>query len=155
MKVIIFLAIFLALISITSCNDKGAEKKQSSNLGGSTEMNKMKSVTVGIPVTDMDKATKWYRSLLGKVEEMNPAPGVWEFSLTSTTWLQLFEVENSQPNTSVVRFETNNIKASHDLALKISDKVTEIKSVPEVIRYFDFQDPFGNALSFYELLVEQ
>ncbi len=76
MKLSVFLAISLALIFITSCSDKGAEKEQSSNLGGLIEMNEMKSVTIGIPVTNMDNATKWYRSLLGKVEEMNPAPGV-------------------------------------------------------------------------------
>lgn len=152
MKLHIFLIIFLALISVSSCSDK--PEKQTSNHGGTTKMSEIKSVTIGIPVTNMDEAKKWYRSLLGKVEEMEPAPGVWEFSLTPTTWLQLSEVKTSQPNPTVVRFESNNINASHDLASKIGKEVTEIESVPEVVSYFDFKDPFGNSLSFYELLVK-
>jgi len=151
MKLSIFLVISFILLSIVSCSDKGVEKSQPSNLGGIVEM---KSVTLGIPVTNMESAIKWYRSLLGKVEEMNPVPGVWEFSLTPTTWLQLFEVKTSQPNPSVVRFETNNIKVSHELASKIGKDVTKIESVPELVKYFDFKDPFGNSLSFYELLVK-
>ena len=152
MKLPIFLIIFIALVSVSSCSDK--TEKQTSNHGGTAKMSEIKSVTIGIPVTNMDNATKWYRSLLGNVEEMEPAPGVWEFSLTPTTWLQLFEVKNSQSNPTVVRFESSDINASHELALKISKEVTEIESVPEVVSYFDFKDPFGNSLSFYELLVK-
>lgn len=117
-------------------------------------MKEIKSVTIGLPVTKIDSATEWYRSLLGGVEEINPVPGVWEFSLTPTSWLQLFEVEASEPNPSVVRFESNNIKASHELALKIGSAVTDIESEPGAVEYFEFRDPFGNSLSFYELLDE-
>ncbi|MFK7815695.1 MAG: VOC family protein, partial [Gammaproteobacteria bacterium] len=65
-------------------------------------MSEIKTVTIGLPVTDIVSATTWYRQLLGSVEEINPAPGVWEFCLTPTSWLQLFEVESNEPNPSVV-----------------------------------------------------
>jgi hypothetical protein len=42
-------------------------------------MTKVKTFTVGLPVTDLNSAVEWYRRLLGEVEEVNPAPGVWEF----------------------------------------------------------------------------
>ena len=41
-------------------------------------MTKIKSFTVGLPVTELKRAVEWYRQLLGEVEEVNPAPGVWE-----------------------------------------------------------------------------
>ncbi|QMU61142.1 MAG: VOC family protein [Gammaproteobacteria bacterium] len=117
-------------------------------------MSEIKTVTIGLPVADIGSATKWYRRLLGSVEEINPVPDVWEFSLTPTCWLQLFEVEANEPNPSVVRFESNNIKESHELALKVGSAVTEIESVPGAVKYFEFRDPFGNSLSYYELLDE-
>ena len=42
-------------------------------------MTKIKSFIVGLPVTELKRAVEWYRQLLGEVEEVNPAPGVWEF----------------------------------------------------------------------------
>ena len=112
------------------------------------------SVTIGLPVPELEAATKWYRQLLGSVEEMDPAPGVREFSLTPTCWLQIFEVDTSEPNPAVLRFESSDIAASHALVLNLATDVGEIESVPGVVAYFEFRDPSGNPLSFYQLLDE-
>jgi hypothetical protein len=37
-------------------------------------------------------------------------------------------------------------------ALSLGTDVGEIETVPKAVRYFEFRDPFGNRLSFYELL---
>ena len=37
-------------------------------------MTRIKSFTVGLPVTELKRAVEWYRQLLGEVEEVNPAP---------------------------------------------------------------------------------
>src|SRR6476660_2594792 len=118
-------------------------------------MTKIKSFTVGLPVTELKRAVEWYRQLLGEVEEVNPAPGVWEFQIVPSGWLQLFESEISDPNQSVMRFESDDIEASRMLASSLSINVGQIETVPEAVRYFEFGDPFGNRLSFYELLVEK
>ena len=115
-------------------------------------MTKVKTFTVGLPVTDLNSAVEWYRQLLGEVEELNPAPGVWEFQIIPSGWLQLFESEINEPNKSVLRFESHDIKASRMLASRLSINVDQIETVPGAVRYFDFRDPFGNRLSFYELL---
>ena len=115
-------------------------------------MTKIKSFTVGLPVTELKRAVEWYRQLLGEVEEVNPAPGVWEFQIVPSGWLQLFKSELNNPNPAVVRFESSDIEASRMQALTIRTDVGEIKTVPEAVRYFEFRDPFGNRLSFYELL---
>ena len=60
-----------------------------------------KSFTVGLPVTELKRAVEWCRQLLGEVEELNPAPGVWEFQIVPSGWLQLFESEINKPNQSV------------------------------------------------------
>jgi lactoylglutathione lyase len=120
--------------------------------GGHTIMTKIKSFTVGLPVTELKRAVDWYRQLLGEVEEVNPAPGVWEFQIVPSGWLQLFESEINEPNQSVMRFESHDIEASRMLASSLSINVDQIETVPEAVRYFEFGDPFGNRLSFYELL---
>src|SRR4030095_16986556 len=120
--------------------------------GGHTIVTKIKSFTVGLPVTELKRAVEWYRQLLGEVEEVNPAPGVWEFQIVPSGWLQLFESEINETNQSVVRFESHDIEASRMLASSLSINLDQIENVPEAVRYFEFRDPFGNRLSFYELL---
>jgi hypothetical protein len=63
-------------------------------------MTKIKSFTVGLPVTELKRAVEWYRQLLGEVEEVNPAPGVWEFQivpsdfLAAVKWLLTYSTTN-------------------------------------------------------------
>ena len=114
---------------------------------------KIKSVTIGLPVADLNSAVEWYRRLLGEVEEVEPAPGVWEFQIIPPVWLQLFENEPQGSNPAVLRLESENIEASRMLAVSLGTDVGEIETVPEIIRYFEFHDPFGNQLSFYEMLM--
>ena len=103
-------------------------------------MTKVKTFTVGLPVTDLNSAVEWYRRLPEEVEEVNPAPGVWEFQIISSGWLRLFESEINQPNLAVVRLESDDIEASRMQALSLGTDVGEIETVPEAVRYFEFRD---------------
>jgi lactoylglutathione lyase len=66
--------------------------------------------------------------------------------------VQLFESKINSSNLAVVRFESRDIEASRMQALSLGTDVGEIETVPGAVRYFEFRDPFGNRLSFYELL---
>lgn len=143
------LVILLLGSILTSCS---LQQSKVTSSGNQMETNIIKSVTIGLPVPELEKATEWYREILGNPEIISPAPGVSELSLTSTSWLQLFQVEANQSNPTILRFESNDIKASHELALKYGNQVGNIETVPSVISYFEFRDPYGNMLSFYELL---
>lgn len=115
-------------------------------------MNEIGSVTIGIPVVDLTEGIAWYRRLLPNAEEIAPAPGVWEISITPSVWLQVFEQKCSGPNPAVIRFECVCIEAGRELALELSKEVGEIETIPGVVRYFEFRDPFGNQFSYYELM---
>jgi lactoylglutathione lyase len=110
------------------------------------------SFTIGLPVRNLGSAIDWYKRLLGNVETVNPAPGVWEFQIVPSGWLQLLEGETSGQNLAVVRFESDDIEVSRELALTLGTDVSEIETVPGAVKYFEFRDPFGNQLSFYEIL---
>jgi hypothetical protein len=97
-------------------------------------MTKIKSFTVGLPATELKRAVEWYSRLLGEVEEVNPAPGVWEFQIVPSGWLQLFESEINESNQSVMRFESHDIEASRMLASNLSINVDKLKL---------FQKPLG------------
>ena len=87
-------------------------------------------------MTDLNRAVEWYRRLLEEVEELNPAPGVWEFQIIPSGWLQLFERKITDPNLAVVRFESADIEASRLQALSLGTDVGEIETVPEAVEIF-------------------
>lgn len=115
---------------------------------------KIEGITIGIAVKNVEEATQWYKSLLGDVETMEPAPGVIELQLTDNTWLQLDDTGylNLGGASSVVRFETKDIDAAHKRATKLTADIEDIVSVEGVVKYFDFKDPVGNRLSYVQLL---
>jgi len=112
---------------------------------------KIESVTIGIAVSDVDDAIGWYKTLLGDVETTEPSPGTVELQLTESTWLQLDDTGYLEVGGSIIRFETKDIYATHKMVKSIAPDVGNIEVVKGVIKYFDFKDPAGNKLSYYQL----
>lgn len=113
---------------------------------------KINSVTVGMPVPDLKKSIEWYRSLLGDLESFSPTEGIWEICVTPSFTLQLFELEAEEFSMKNIGFESIDIEESHRLVSTFGVAVAEIETVPDTVRYFEFSDPFGNLLSFYQVL---
>lgn len=117
---------------------------------------KITGVTIGIGVKDVTAATQWYKSLLGDVETMEPAPGTIELKLTNDTWLQLDDTGYLKVGggSSIIRLETDDIESAHAKVKELSSEVDDIETVEGVIKYFDFKDPAGNRLSYVQLLMQ-
>jgi lactoylglutathione lyase len=118
-----------------------------------TKLN-ISSITIGIAVHDVKEAATWYKSLLGDVETMEPAPGMFELMLTDNAWLQLddtgyLEVDGKS---TIIRLETKDIDAAHKKVKELTTEVENIETVEGVVKYFDFKDPAGNRLSYYQLI---
>jgi predicted enzyme related to lactoylglutathione lyase len=115
---------------------------------------KIESVTIGIAVKSVKEATKWYKSLLGDVETMEPSPGTVELKLTDTAWLQLDDTGYLKVGggATIIRFQTDDIGDAHERAKKLTSDVADIETVEGVVKYFDFKDPAGNRLSYVQLL---
>ena len=107
------------------------------------------SSTFCFSVSDLNASIDWYGSLLGNVEKLTPAEGVVEFQLNATTWLQLFEGPTSTG--AILRLEVSKIDQQHQRIQQLGVSATPIEVVPGVVSYFDFKDPDGNLLSFYQL----
>jgi lactoylglutathione lyase len=115
---------------------------------------KITSVTVGIAVKNVKEASRWYKSLLGDVEVMEPDPGTIELKLTDDAWLQLDDTGYLKlgGGSTIIRLQTNDIEAAHKLAKELTSDVEDIVVVEGVLKYFDFKDPSGNRLSYIQLM---
>lgn len=112
----------------------------------------IQNITIGIAVKDVGEAVDWYKTLLGDIETMEPAPGTVELQLTENTWLQLDDTGYLTVGGSIIRLETEDIDEIHQKVKTLQPDVGEIEHVEGVIRYFDFEDVAGNRLSFYQLI---
>lgn len=115
---------------------------------------KIESLTIGIGVKDAKEATEWYKSLLGDVEVMEPAPGTVEMKLTDDAWLQLDDTGYLEVggNSAIIRLETKDIDAAYEKAKTLASDISEIETVEGVVKYFDFKDLYGNRLSYVQVL---
>jgi lactoylglutathione lyase len=115
---------------------------------------RIEGVTIGIAVKDVNEAIEWYRNLLGDVEVMEPSPGTVEMKLTDDAWLQLDDTGYLQVGggSTIIRFVTQDIESAHELVRTLTSSVEDIETVEGVVKYFDFEDPAGNRLSYVQLL---
>ncbi len=109
------------------------------------------SITVGIPVGDLDDATAWYGRLLEAEPDIKPVEGILESEVRDGFWLQLFEAEGGSGE-AVVRFGVREIEAATGRLREVGIEVGEVERVEGVIAFCDFADPWGNVLSLYQIL---
>lgn len=106
------------------------------------------SVTIGIPVSDLEVASRWYEQVLGKPHDIEPAPGIREFEIAGT-WVQLDEGPAVGGNWTL-RIGVADLRAERLRLEKLGLQLGETRNVPGVISFFDFCDPDGNQLSCYQ-----
>ena len=109
------------------------------------------SITVGIPVSDLEKATEWYGRLLQKSPGLEPARGVREFEVAERCWLQLTEARMSESE-NIFRIGVKDIDAERRRLVDIGIEVGEITRIERLIALCDFQDNDGNRLNLYQVL---
>ncbi|MFQ5950547.1 MAG: VOC family protein [Candidatus Geothermarchaeales archaeon] len=112
----------------------------------------IQSLTVGISVSDLAEVTECYRNLLGPRRELDPVPKIREFKLIEDFWLQLVEVKRGSKFSPVIRIGVDDLDRQHDRLSNLGIELGRIEEVPDLIRYFSLEDPYGNRLSYYELL---
>jgi lactoylglutathione lyase len=109
------------------------------------------SITVGVPVTDLDAAKRWYEQILGIGSGIEPVRGIYEYEVSRGCWLQLFEGETSSAE-NVFRIGVEDIERERDRLLSLGVPMPETERVEGVIAFCDFVDPYGNRLSLYQVL---
>lgn len=109
-------------------------------------------VTISLPVPSLADAEAWYTKLLGPdVEIARPVPSIVEFKVAPGVWLQLFEVAAQQPTSAIVRFSVDDFSATQSALLAAGINSGEAITIPDVVTYSEFADPYGNSLGLYAL----
>lgn len=113
----------------------------------------VRSVTVGLPVSDLPRAVAWYRRVFGLPEpDLAPAADVVEFEL-GPIWLQLGRAPTARSGAEVVtRFGVADAAAERERLIALGVDAGPLEHVPGAVDYFDFRDPDGNNLSLYSVL---
>jgi catechol 2,3-dioxygenase-like lactoylglutathione lyase family enzyme len=110
------------------------------------------SVTVGLPVRNVQQAEDWYRKvfeLTGPAVE--PEPGLRELTLGPID-LQLIEDPAGQPGAqNGLRVGVDDAAAEHERLTGLGLELDPVEHVPGAVDYFDFTDPDGNTLGVYSL----
>lgn len=105
---------------------------------------------MAIKVGDLSKSKEWYSKLFGKGPDLEPFPGNVEFKVGGS-WVQI-ESGKVQPSSWSLEIEVRNLSLERE-RLRVSGIVaTEIKTVPDVISYFDIKDPDGNSMRWFQVL---
>ena len=106
------------------------------------------SVTIGIPVRDLRAASGWYEQVLGKPHDIEPASGIREWQIAGT-WIQLDEGLPVGGNWTL-RVGVADLAAERHRLENLGLTLSETCTIPGVISFFDFYDPDGNQLSYYQ-----
>lgn len=98
-------------------------------------------------------ARSWYESLFGRAPDFRPSgdesfcewivkPGFWEIHVVAR------EPAGSQQGR--LRLATTDVVAARERVQALGVPVDDVEELPDVVRYCDFDDPWGNRLGLYQ-----
>jgi len=112
------------------------------------------SVTVGLPVSDLEASCLWYGAVFERAEpDLEPTDGVAEYEVGGI-WIQLLEDPDADENPATVRFGVDDVVAQHTRIAALGIDVGPVECVDGAVDWFDVRDPDGNVLSLYSLADE-
>jgi len=110
----------------------------------------VREAIVVIAVSDLSKSREWYSRLFGKEPDLEPFPGNVEFKLGGA-WVQISHGKVRDSSWSL-QLEVRNISRERERLEEAGIVAGEIKTVPDVISYFDLKDPDGNNMRWFQPL---
>ncbi|MBF4614339.1 VOC family protein [Curtobacterium sp. VKM Ac-1376] len=112
------------------------------------------SVTVGLPVTDIEASCLWYGAVFERTEpDLEPEDGVAEYEVGGI-WIQLYVDDQAEENPVSVRFGVDDVAAQHARIGALGIDIGPVECVDGAVDWFDVRDPDGNVLSLFSLVDE-
>ncbi len=107
----------------------------------------IKDVAAVIATGRFEDAKGWYTRLLAREPDLEPVPGVAEWQLTDTAWLQVV-TDPSGAGRSAVRFGVDDLDATVSRLRDDGVSVGEPQVIADMVAVIDVADPDGNEVSF-------
>ena len=114
-------------------------------------MRAINHVLAVVPVGDFEAAKSWYERLLGRPADNLPMPGLADWRLTDTGWVQVFRDTDRAGSTML------NLAVDHldELVTELANRGLTPGPVQEAsgaVRLSTINDPDGNTITFIENL---
>ena len=107
----------------------------------------IKDVAAVIATGRFEESKAWYTRLLGREPDLEPVPGVAEWQLTATAWLQVV-TDPAGAGRSAVRFGVDDLDTISAALRDDGVTVTEPQVIADMVAVIDVADPDGNEVSF-------
>lgn len=117
---------------------------------GKPEAINVRETIVEIAVSDLPKSREWYSRLFGKGPDLEPFPGNVEYRVGGA-WVQIV-AGKVRPSSWTLTIEVRDLPRERERLREGGIAATEIRTVPDVIRYFDLTDLDGNAMRWFQVL---
>ncbi len=112
----------------------------------------VREIIVAITVSDLTKSREWYSKLFGKRgPDLEPFPGNVEFKVGGA-WVQVVRGDVQTSSSWNLQLEVTDLSRERERLRKNGIAATEIKTVPNVISFFDLTDPGGNHMRWFQIL---
>jgi predicted enzyme related to lactoylglutathione lyase len=113
---------------------------------------RLTGMTLQVQVDDLDRARRFYGMLFGAAPEFEPHEDFLEWRVGGgETWVQVVGVVGAaRPLLNRVRFRVDDLAAARAAVEFSGTPVSPVTTLPGVVRWVDFADPWGNHLGFYE-----
>lgn len=102
-----------------------------------------------IPVSEFDAALDWYERLLGRPADARPMPGLADWHLTDTAWLQVYR-DPDRAGRTALNFAVDDLGA-HTTELAGRDiTLGDVTRTDKDAALASTVDPDGNTITFIE-----
>jgi predicted enzyme related to lactoylglutathione lyase len=114
-------------------------------------MSKVHGLTIAIQVGNTVEALRLYSAVLGRGPDYVAHDDFHEWEVCKGAWLQVSSGhENPGLTSSRLRFEVADIAAEIEQLRGLGVEVAEPTTLPDVVVFTDFTDPWGNRLGLYQ-----
>jgi predicted enzyme related to lactoylglutathione lyase len=114
-------------------------------------------MTLQVPVGDIKAGRHFYATLFGRDPDFEPHDDFLEWRVlpgVELWWQVVGMTEAFQPLTTRVRLRVDDVRAAARRAeSRLGVTTAPVTTLPGVVRFTDFDDPWGNRLGYYEDIV--
>lgn len=110
-------------------------------------------MTLQIQVGDVEEARQFYSAIFGTKPLFEPHDDFLEWPVVQGTeiWIQAVGVKGEvRPLMNRIRFAVRDLAAMHARLTENGFELSRMTELPGVVAFFDFADPWGNQLGYYE-----
>ncbi len=112
----------------------------------------VREMIVQIEVSDLDKSRSWNSKLFGKKgPDLEPFPGNVEYKIGGA-WVQIVKGKVVPSSSWNLQLEVRDLQRERERLRREGIAATEIKTVPNVISFFDIKDPDRNTMRWFQVL---